>query len=527
MVYIAISFVSQLMIRLLIYTLIFYSDFVAKFQRQPERSAYYFSTSGNDSNSGSANSPLQSLALISRLNIRPGDSLLLKGGDIFNDSIILTKNGTAGRPILISSYGNGSAVINADNESAITVFNSSFIDIKNITCRGSGRKNGNIKSGILISDCNNVNLENVDVSGFQKSGLQLYNCISTNIDNVIAHDNGAAGIGVEGNYANKLGSKNIRITNCQAINNPGDPSNLNNHSGNGIVAGHCTNLLIDHCKATNNGWDMPRIGNGPVGIWAYEADSITIQHCLSYCNKTSSGAADGGGFDLDGGVTHSVVEYCLSYNNQGSGYCIFQYWGASPWHDNVFRFNISIDDGLVSDSRAGTYVWNSSGDSTQFYNCDFYNNTIYDSKQAALAFSEMSKRKNFRFMNNIFIGADSLIRGDKGADMLVANDWYSLQKGFNADAMNDFKKWIYRYKIETLYGKKVGLNVFPPFKRAGNTTFTDVTHLSKFDSYKIAGTSPVTKSGIDLQALFNINIGDADFNGEPVNKRYLGACTHK
>ncbi len=514
------------MIRLLVYTaILYYSPVILR--HFPERSAYYFSTSGNDNNEGSPKSPLKSLSLIRRLRLKPGDSILLKGGDAFNDSIILTKNAVPDKHILISSYGNGNAIINAGNESAIVIYQSSFIDIKNINCKGSGRKNGNTNPGISISDCNGLNIDNIDISGFQKSGLQLYNCINSNINNVVAHDNGAAGIGVEGDYANKLGSRNIRIIHCKAINNPGDPSNLTNHSGNGIVVGHCTNVLIDHCMATDNGWDMPRIGNGPVGIWAYEADSVIIQHCLSYRNKTSPGAADGGGFDLDGGVTNSIVQYCLSYNNQGSGYCIFQYWGASPWHDNVFRFNISIDDGLVSDSRAGAYIWNSSGDALQFHNCNFYNNTIYNSKQAALTFSETGQRRNFRFMNNIFIGADSLIRGNKGKDIFIANDWYSLEKGFNADGMSDFSKWIARYNIEKLNNKTTGINIMPAFKNPGDTTFTDIDYLSAFNSYKIITPSSVTKRGIDLKELFHIDIGSKDFNDEPINKKYLGACTNK
>ena len=240
------------------------------------------------------------------------------------------------------------------------------------------------------------------MSGFQKSGLQLYNCKNVNVDKVNAHDNGAAGIGVEGVYNSKLGSSNIYITHCSTVNNPGDPTNLTNHSGNGIVVGHCTNVVIDRCMATNNGWDMPRIGNGPVGIWCYEADSVVIQHCLSYQNKTSVGGADGGGFDLDGGVTNSIVQYCLSYENQGSGYCIFQYWGASPWYNNVFRFNISIDDGLVSD-YGQAYTFGTVQKMINNFIRDFYNNTIYNSKEAALSFSETSQRKNFRFLNNIFI----------------------------------------------------------------------------------------------------------------------------
>ncbi|MEO8711095.1 MAG: right-handed parallel beta-helix repeat-containing protein [Parafilimonas sp.] len=493
-----------------------------------KRTSYYFSITGDDKNDGSSKHPFKTIDHLNTIHFTAGDSILLKAGEIFNGSISIKTNGTAEMPVVLASYGNGNAIINATNETAITIYNSSYINIHNIICKGAGRKDGNTKPGINISDCNNINIENIEVSGFQKSGLQLYNCRNTSVDNVHAHENGAAGIGVEGDFNNKLGTQNIVITNCSAVNNPGDPTNLTNHSGNGIIVGHCTNVMIDHCMATNNGWDMPRIGNGPVGIWCYEADSVIIQHCLSYQNKTSVGGADGGGYDFDGGTTNSIIQYCLSYNNQGSGYCIFQYWGASPWYNNVMRFNISIDDGLVSDSRAGVYVWNSSKDSEQFYSCDFYNNTIYNSKQAPLSFSETSERKNFRFFNNIFIGADSLIRGSRGKnndDIFLANDWWSIAKDFNADGMNNFTAWATANKTEQINGKIIGLNVLPPFKNAGDTTFTDVNKLSSFDSYKIIGASPVTQCGLDLQSLYKMNMGNEDFNGESINKNYSGACT--
>jgi hypothetical protein len=494
-----------------------------------KRNTFYFSVNGNDKNDGSLLYPLKSISFLNKIDLNGGDSILFKGGEIFTGNINLktSTNGKAESPVVITSYGNANAIIDAGNGTAVTVYQSTYINISNFTCKGSGRKNGNTKHGMLISNCDNINISNIDISGFQKSGLQLYSCTNVTANKIYAHHNGAAGIGVEGDFQNKLSTHNIYITNCMAENNPGDPTNLDNHSGNGIVAGHCTNLVIDHCIATNNGWDMPRIGNGPVGIWCYEADSVIIQHCISYRNKTSVGGADGGGFDLDGGVTNSIIQYCLSYENQGSGYCMFQYRGASPWHNNVIRFNISENDGLVSDSRAGVYVWNSSKDDKQFYDCDFYNNTIYNSRQAALSFSETSQRKNFRFFNNIFIAKDSLIKGKKSNDIFIANDWWSIENKFNADGINDFKTWMTRNNIEQLNGKLKGLNIMPPFKNAGNTTVTNVNQLSIFDSYKIVSPSPVIQSGIDLHALFNINIGDIDFNDSPINKNYLGACTNK
>ena len=494
-----------------------------------EKHNHYFSVNGNDKNNGSKDHPFKTIEHFNSMEIKPGDSVFFKSGEIFNGNIILDsiKSGINERPIVITSYGIGNAIIDAANETAIALYNSCYVNINNLTLKGAGRKQGNTKAGITITGCNNISIDNIDVSGFQKSGLQIYSCENVILNKVYAHDNGAAGIGVEGDFNNKLTTKNIRITYCKADNNPGDPTNLTNHSGNGIVAGHCTNVVIDHCSATNNGWDMPRIGNGPVGIWCYEADSVIIQHCLSYRNKTSVGGADGGGFDFDGGVTNSVIQYCLSYENQGSGYCMFQYWGASPWHNNVIRFNISENDGLVSDSHAGVYVWNSSKDTTQFYECDFYNNTIYNSKQALLNFSETSERRNFRFFNNIFIGKDSLIRGEEGDAIFLANDWYSIEKKFNANGINDLKKWAIEQNKEQLNGKIVGLNVMPSFKDAGNTKITNANQLTSFNNYKITGSSSITKSGIDLQSLFGINIGSTDFNGAPVNKKCLGACTHQ
>ncbi len=37
---------------------------------------------------------------------------------------------------------------------------------------------------------------------------------------------------------------------------------------------------------------------------------------------------------------------------------------------------------------------------------------------------------------------------------------------------------------------------------------------------------PVTQAGLYLQALFNINTGNEDFNGQAVTKNYIGACNH-
>lgn len=491
------------------------------------QTAYYFSNEGNDKNDGSKTHPLRTIAYLNMLNLKAGDSILLKGGDTFNGNIVFKVNSTATAemPVLLASYGNGNAIINAVNSAAITLNQSSYINIKNIVCTGAGRKNGNTTNGIAINNCNHVNIENVIVSGFQKAGLLIYNSSNIHADKVDAHDNGFAGISVSGDNK-KDDCSNIHISNCTATNNPGDPTNFNNHSGNGIIAGFCKNVLIEYCTASNNGWDMPRIGNGPVGIWCYEANSVIIQHCISFHNKTSKGGEDGGGYDFDGGTTNSIIQYCLSYENYGSAFGIFQYAGASPWHNNVIRFCISENDGKVSAAHAGAYIWNSSHDSSQFKDFLFYNNTIYNDSNAAISYSVESGHSNFKFYNNLFIAADELMSGNYADDIFIGNDWWSLKHKFNINKNYDFQNWCMANNKEQLNGTTKGLNTMPTFKHAANTTINKAGSLSAFDDYKIMGLSPVTQAGLDLQALFKINMGDKDFNSKPINKKCLGACTH-
>ena len=401
-------------------------------QTKADYTKYYVSNAGDDKNPGTIEAPFKTIQKINSLSLRPATRVYFKGGDTFKGTLIVDANkaGVKKRPVIISSYGKDMAIISADSVRAISVYKTGYVYIIDLKLRGLGRKTGNRESGIAILNSENINADVLDISGFQKSGLLIDSSSHVKCDHVFVHDNGSAGITVEGRLSKK-DSRDIQIVNSRAENNPGDPTKLDNHSGNGIVVGHCTNVTIRDCEATNNGWDMPRIGNGPVGIWCYEADSVRIEYCLSYNNKTSKGGADGGGFDLDGGTTNSVIEYCYSYGNQGSGYCIFQYWGASPFYNNIIRNNISYNDGTVSDSQAGLYVWNSSGDPNQFYNCKVYDNIIYNTKVAAISFSEKSLNNGFDFYHNIFVGRDALVigRDSLGKCRFTGNDWWSLKTG--------------------------------------------------------------------------------------------------
>jgi len=87
------------------------------------------------------------------------------------------------------------------------------------------------------------------------------------------------------------------------------------------------------------------------GTWRiapYDFDefmSTCRQNCESYRNRTQ--AADGEGFDLDGGCTGCVLQYNYSHDNAGAGYLVYTYGGA-PHHyqGNVVRWNVSENDSV-------------------------------------------------------------------------------------------------------------------------------------------------------------------------------------
>jgi hypothetical protein len=306
------------------------------------------------------------------------------------------------------------------------------------------------------------------------------------------------------------------IQDCKAENNPGDPTNLDNHSGNGILVGVSDSVTIDHCSATNNGWDMPRKGNGPVGIWTWESDHVTIQYCISYRNKTSKNAKDGGGFDLDGGVTNSTIQYCLSYENEGAGYGLFQYSGASKWSNNIIRYCVSINDAQTTQGAGSFFIWNGSDDVQQLANCIIYNNVVYNSAVPLISFENSSEHKNFTFCNNIFIGSDKPINGINKGSTFLGNDWWNTTGETEFMKFATLEEWAKATGQEMLKGQFVGLQKDPRFKGPLVTDITDPYQIGKLYGYTLNPDSPLRNKGLDLKSILGINPPNEDFFGNNI-----------
>src|SRR5580765_6227794 len=86
--------------------------------------SYFFSNSGNDSNDGSEVNPWKTIDKLNKTQLHPGDTVYFESGQTFPGNILLDANdaGSEMKSIMITSTGNGKAVINGANGTAFTAY---------------------------------------------------------------------------------------------------------------------------------------------------------------------------------------------------------------------------------------------------------------------------------------------------------------------------------------------------------------------------------------------------------------------
>jgi hypothetical protein len=268
--------------------------------------------------------------------------------------------------------------------------------------------------------------------------------------------------------------------------------------------------VIERSIAHHNGEFNDHEGGGGFGIWAWDSDRVTIQFSESYDNKT--GTSDGGGFDLDGGVTRSVMQFNYSHGNQGAGYGAFQFAYARPYSDNLIQYNISQNDGF------SFLVWDGYGDMGSL---DVVQNVGYGTNPCVATFSALA---DARFVNNVFYGHGPTLFDvfDRSGLTFQGNDYWTGDAAFTiawntgtADPITfaSFESFRLATGLETLDGEATGLNVDPELVAAGSgTTLDDTGRLTSLTMYQLRETSPLIDRGVDLAEL-DIDAAGRDFFG--------------
>ncbi|MDE0637935.1 MAG: right-handed parallel beta-helix repeat-containing protein [Candidatus Poribacteria bacterium] len=402
---------------------------------------YYISQFGDDSNAGiSQKQPWQSIDRVNATRLLPGDSVWFSANQTFKGNLTLSGAGTdvADAVITFGSYGDGRATIDACAGTGFLAKDCGAVQISDINFVGAGTER-NRSYGIWFVNTlpdnkklTHIRIDNVNVSGFRHAGICIaaqptdegwsgFNDVKITHANV--HDNGDAGISCIGTWNPEVSGyshTDVYVGNCHVYRNLGIPGK-ESHSGNGIVLAQVDGVTIEHCEAYQNGELNDCEIGGPVGIWVWDSNCVLIQFNESHHNRTGS-SKDGGGFDLDGGVRNSIVQYNYSHDNDGAGYLLAQFEGARSFHNNIIRYNMSENDGQKN-SYGGIHLW-STGANGGIRNTTIYRNTISTSKSATgnpAAVDWASEGiHNIRFYNNTFKtdGKADLIRGKANPEVI-------------------------------------------------------------------------------------------------------------
>jgi hypothetical protein len=500
----------------------------------------YVAPAGNDAATG--DSPANAWRSVDRVNaatLGPGTCVLFQGGATFSGGLYLpsTDAGDDAHRVVIGSYGTGRATLSSGSAGGIFAYNTAGVTIRDLVIVGNGY-DANSSSGIYFyndlpgaTQLTGLTVRSVDVSGYGGTGIMFGSYPADGsksgfthvlVESSATHDNADAGLQSYGAYsatATGYAHHDVTIRDVRSYGNVGRLGKGSN-SGNGIVLGDVDGATIEHSQAYDNGVRNDYPGGGPVGIWAYDSNRVTIQYNEAYANKSAT--VDGDGFDLDGGVTNSVLQYNDSHDNEGAGYLVFQYEGARPLHDNVVRYNISNNDGR--DGKYGGITIGSFGSPAR--NTTVYGNTVIigpNTGGSPAGIRVWEGTENASFFNNIVqaTGGVPVVSVERNTTATFAgNDYWTagapflaLAGGANFDdsaatRYGSLADWRAATGAESLDGRPVGATVDPRF--AGPTSAT-----GKPAAVILRPTSTLIGTGVNLGRL-GIDAGGRDYFGVPV-----------
>jgi hypothetical protein len=324
----------------------------------------------NSSRGTSPKAPWRNLAPVQQGDLGGGDAILLRGGQTFRGSLGLTQDNltatSRGAKLTISSYGGGRATIAAPAGSdAISASNVAGIRISRVDLVGRGdlavmaegpRACRDGPSGIRVAAeglggtlDQGVEIDNAEISRFCE-GINISSADDDSrishvrVKGVSAHDNGDAGVWTHDAALAHHAIRDVRVTRTRAY------RNLNR---GGIVLFGVDRGTVTHSVAFANA----KRGGGGVGIWAFDSNRIRITRNEAYRNGRRRITDDGDGFDLDRGVSNSVMAHNYSHDNGGIGFLVCsceQYARYYRMHDVLVRDNVSRADG--SSGQPSLYV---------------------------------------------------------------------------------------------------------------------------------------------------------------------------
>ncbi|OPA73375.1 hypothetical protein BVG16_29010 [Paenibacillus selenitireducens] len=320
--------------------------------------AYYVSAStGDDTNDGQSEATAwRTLNKVNASTFLPGDSILLKAGDRWNEPLLLKQSGTEDHPIQVASYGTGDKPViawNAPNGGGVvTGKNLSNWIIKDLAVEvipSSTQSWNNITAGILINYDNSRLHRNVRIDGNEvysstfnsnTNGIVISSLVPGTdyrevardivISNNTVHDIGWYGITTTGwdivkneELRSQLLYGNVRVTGNKVY----------NMASQGIVVQNAHDSSIDRNVVHDGGLGTDTWGPG--GLWFIASRDSIIKFNEIYNMSDANSGFDGAGLNIDWYCDNITVQYNYSHDNKGNGITTMSNIGAKIINNKV------------------------------------------------------------------------------------------------------------------------------------------------------------------------------------------------
>ena len=390
--------------------------------------SYYFSSSiGNDSNLGSEVSPFKTISKLNSLALVAGDNIFFKKGDTFIGQIIVSYSGTNGFPIVYNSYGSGDLpIITASNGnngipdplSTIKIIGKQYLEFHNLTIENerfdseAGSPNDQAY-GIYYQSFKTLpaskNFEDAVLSKyFRFSNLVLRNIYSLGSANTDFDSIYSSGIYFIDAFVNDVIIENCYFTDLERTGiwlrrYVSDAIIRNNKfidtGGSGTILSTTKRVLYENnlMRFTGSDTDSRMVKRGS-GMWVFNSDDVVAQYNTS---QHARGNGDSSGMHVDYGNSNILFQYNYLEDSAG-GFC-----ETLGENDNIiWRYNISVNEGGKERNGKNILLWVSDyayvpKKSTNVF---VYNNTVYQGLkyQNVMADSKISlKATSLHFINNI------------------------------------------------------------------------------------------------------------------------------
>ena len=309
---------------------------------------YVSSSGGSDSNDGlSEAKALKTLACASRLELLPGDRLLLKKGDVWeNESLLPKGSGTPEKPIVISSYGTGDAMPhikpNYNVYYGIRIVNSSGYEV-------SGIEVSNVIGGIVVWEEDSYDHRYIKISDCYLHDMTDQ---GRGVPDMVPDLLYGMGVSIAGsdNYGGRTLLSDVFIEDCrfdkcdvgiEVIGRDHDEiGRWNVHNHHKITARAFMNVNIKDCTVSRSyrsggvmlycitggkaqNVTVDQTGYNGVGMWwgvcAFQCARVSdylVEGC-TFSNTIKGTSPDGQGFDWEADCHDIVVRNCRFLNNDG------------------------------------------------------------------------------------------------------------------------------------------------------------------------------------------------------------------